>query len=157
MKLLSPVLPRSTAGSLLSMLCFPTMIIYVRKIILRLILPLIFLNLSQSLRLISVWSLEIFWKMLILNVSLWKNIRNSYSSKLSRLHLGLMFWWSRILMNMKSKKMPVDSFLPATKTALVLGWNLSLPFVKNTMVICPFRLTTIVLKSRCFYNVNSID
>lgn len=28
---------------------------------------------------------------------------------------------------------------------------------KNTMVICPFRLTTIVLKSRCFYNVNSMN
>lgn len=46
---------------------------------------------------------------------------------------------------------------PAAKTASVQVLNQSLPYVKNTMVICLLRLITTALKSRCFYNVNSID
>lgn len=37
------------------------------------------------------------------------------------------------------------------------NFALELLNIKNTMVICPFRLTTIVLKLRCFYNVNFIN
>lgn len=45
----------------------------------------------------------------------------------------------------------------AAKTASVQVLNQSLPYVKNTMAICLLRLITTALKSRCFYNVNSID
>lgn len=56
------------------------------------------------------------------------------------------------------KKQTVASSYPlAAKTASVQVLNQSLPYVKNTMAICPLRLITTALKSRCFYNVNSID
>lgn len=56
------------------------------------------------------------------------------------------------------KKQTVASSYPlAAKTASVQVLNQSLPYVKNTMAICLLRLITTALKSRCFYNVNSID